>query len=193
MWPEGLSEIQEWWPELANFWPADEDLVDYYLETNENLVRELRDAPADLECRTFLEAPSPLAMWARRQAHETAIHRFDAETATPETKPFMPEFAADGIDELLMAFAPRGDSFPVESDQTMAVRTVDTGDDWLVTMTPTGIQSARTSGPSDVVLEGTASDLYLALWNRGDDREVSFSGDRSAFTAWREGHRVRWS
>ena len=39
-----------------------------------------RRAP-DLECWTFLRAPSPLAMWARRQAHETAIHRVDAELA----------------------------------------------------------------------------------------------------------------
>jgi len=40
----------------------------------------LASAPPDLDCLTFLAAPSPLAMWARRQAHETAIHRVDAES-----------------------------------------------------------------------------------------------------------------
>ena len=40
-----------------------------------------RAHPTTCECWTFLPAPSPLAMWARRQAHETAIHRVDAELA----------------------------------------------------------------------------------------------------------------
>ena len=46
-----------------------------------DLVAALAAAPDDLECWTFLPAPSPRAMWARRQAHETAIHRVDAELA----------------------------------------------------------------------------------------------------------------
>ena len=37
--------------------------------------------PTTCECWTFLPAPSPRAMWARRQAHETAIHRVDAQLA----------------------------------------------------------------------------------------------------------------
>ena len=41
----------------------------------------LRSAPADLDCFTFLPAESARHFWARRQAHETAIHRVDAENA----------------------------------------------------------------------------------------------------------------
>src|SRR5262249_60086760 len=62
---------------------------------------------------TFLEAPSPVAFWARRQAHETAIHRVDADQAAAGAgkagggAPFTPRFAADGIDELIMGFVGR--------------------------------------------------------------------------------------
>ena len=34
-----------------------------------------------MRCFAFLPAPSPLAFWARRQAHETGIHRADVESA----------------------------------------------------------------------------------------------------------------
>ena len=96
---EGVSELADLeaaWPDLANFWPDDESLIDYYLATNSNLVAELESAPADLATWTFLPAPSPLAMWARRQAHETAVHRFDAENAAAIPSRFAPAFAADG-------------------------------------------------------------------------------------------------
>ena len=92
----------------------DADLIASYREGVAALVRTLRAADPDVACATFLPAPSPLAFWARRQAHETAIHRFDAQAAgraagraaDPLTA-FAPAFAADGIDELITGFAAR--------------------------------------------------------------------------------------
>ena len=75
------------------FWPDDDDLINWYLDTNANLVDALESAPPDVESFTFLPAPSPLAMWARRQAHETSIHRFDAENAAGIASEFDPTFA----------------------------------------------------------------------------------------------------
>src|SRR5205814_10717487 len=76
------------------------------------LGRALEAADPGMTCWTFLEAPSPLAFWARRQAHETAIHRVDAQQAAAgagaAVEPaFTPQFAADGIDELIMGFLGR--------------------------------------------------------------------------------------
>ena len=45
-------------------------------------------------------------VWARRQAHETAIHRYDAESASGDVNGFDLDFAVDGIDEILVGFAP---------------------------------------------------------------------------------------
>lgn len=193
MWVDDLSELSAYWPDLAVFWPSDAELIDWYLETNANLVRELTAAPADLECRTFLPAPSPLAMWARRQAHETAVHRFDAELAGHTRTSFDPAFAADGIDEMLIAFAPRGSEFAIGGPGTMAVHANDTGDRWQVTMTPNGITTIRGEGPNDVTVTGSASDLYLTVWNRGDDSTVEVAGDRDLLDTWHQGHRIRWS
>ena len=56
-------------------WPGDEELADWFEAGYRALVSALEAAPPDLQCWTFLTAPSPLAFWSRRQAHETAIHR----------------------------------------------------------------------------------------------------------------------
>ncbi len=192
---EGVSELADLeaaWPDLANFWPDDEALIDYYLATNANLVAELESAPSDLATWTFLRAPSPRQMWARRQAHETAIHRFDAESATTSVSGFDPAFASDGIDEILTAMAPRNDGLPLESNVTMAIRPTDVPERWLVTLGPDGIETVRADSPADLVLTGLASDLYLAVWNRGDDTAIELTGDPTVLDTWRARHRSRW-
>jgi uncharacterized protein (TIGR03083 family) len=187
-----LDELAEFWPKLAVFWPDDKDLIDWYLETNANLVNTLESAPLDVERWTFLAAPSPLAMWARRQAHETAVHRFDAQNAVGTTSGFDPVFASDGIDEMVGGFAPRATEFPTTSTRTMVVRANDTDDSWHLTLTPDGITTASGNGPADVTLSGDASDLYLALWNRNEDSGVTVTGDAELLDLWHNNKRVRW-
>jgi uncharacterized protein (TIGR03083 family) len=193
LWPDDISEHAESWPELAVFWPDDSDLIDWYLETNANLVRALESASPDDDLPTFLPAPSPLAMWARRQAHETAVHRFDAENAAAIPSRFAPAFAADGIDELLAAFAPRKQEFPIATAKIMHVHASDTDDHWFMTMGPDGIATSRDERPADVTVGGAASDLYLLLWNRAEDARVAVTGERELLDMWHGNHRVRWS
>ena len=97
---EQRAFTSRFWPELGVFWVDDGDLVDRYLRTNANLVGALESATAGLEAWTFLPAPSPLAMWARRQAHETAIHRYDAEAADDDPSGYDMALSSDGIDEI---------------------------------------------------------------------------------------------
>lgn len=192
-WIDDLEELVAFWPDLAVFWPDDDKLTEWYLDSNANLVSALQSAPLDVEAFTFLPAPSPLAMWARRQAHETAVHRFDAENAAGIESELAPVFAADGIDELLAAFAPRRKEFPVEFERAMHVHAVDTDDHWRVTMSPDGIVTTRDEGPADLTLSGTAADLYLVLWNRAKDSKVAVAGDAELLEKWHGNHRVRWS
>src|SRR5205823_12484010 len=84
--------------------PDDRDLVAWFRSGHANLLRTLERADPDIRCWTFLPAPSPLAFWARRQAHETTVHRADAQSATRGIVPVEPPFAVDGIDELLLGF-----------------------------------------------------------------------------------------
>jgi uncharacterized protein (TIGR03083 family) len=187
------AAFAEFWPELGIFWPEDAVLIDWYLRTNANLLDVLISAAPDLEAWTFLPAPSARAMWARRQAHEIAIHRFDAEHAGHAETGFEPAFADDGIDEILAGFAPRMRSFSIEGKSTMAVHATDTDTRWHLRMSSEGIRTVTGAEPADMTLSGAASDLYLALWNRGDDTAISIEGDRSVMDTWRKQLRIQWT
>jgi uncharacterized protein (TIGR03083 family) len=187
-----LDDLRAAWPDLAVFWPEDDDLADSYLATNTNLVSVLEAAPIDLDTWTFLPAPSPRQMWARRQAHETAIHRYDAESASGVVTGFDTSFAADGLDEVLMGFAPRTDELPLDRHVRMVVAPDDVPDRWTVTLGPDGIDTVPHAGTADLALSGTASDLYLAMWNRGDDSAITTTGDLGVLDIWRNRHRARW-
>ncbi len=85
----------------------DPELLAWFRAGYAALAETLATADPALEFATFMAAPSALAFWARRQAHETAIHRADAESAAGTTPEYPAEFAADGIDELIMGFGRR--------------------------------------------------------------------------------------
>ena len=106
--------------------PSDGGLTEWFRDGVGALASGLRDAPADLSCWTFLDAPSPRAFWARRQAHETAIHRVDLEGVAGPVGAFPPAFAADGIDELLFRFLGRPGRAPrVAAPVTLRLEAVD--------------------------------------------------------------------
>jgi uncharacterized protein (TIGR03083 family) len=175
--------------------PAEDDaLLEWYRAGHAALVQSLRAAPDDLECFTFLPAPSPLAFWARRQAHETAIHRADAESAGGPITAFPPGFAQDGIAEMLQGFAARK-SQAISIPGTLLLRPHDQGPAWRVQLGGEHTEAVPVDagmnepGPSTAVA-GSASDLYLWLWNR--PAAVAISGDRTVAERWGD-VRVRWS
>ncbi|MEU2184453.1 maleylpyruvate isomerase family mycothiol-dependent enzyme [Streptomyces thermolilacinus] len=174
-------------------------LLDWYREGHDLLVAALSCAPEDLGCWTFLPAPSPLAFWARRQAHETTVHRVDAESAlglVAGRSPVGPELAADGIDELLCGFHGR-DKSRVRTDPpgALRVRTTDTDDVWTVTLSADAPRTTRTAdGPAECELTGPAEALYLSLWNRlpAGTPAVTVTGDDRLARLWRETSPVTW-
>jgi uncharacterized protein (TIGR03083 family) len=183
--------------ELLADGPSDARLLGAYRIGHRELADTLRAADPAISCATFLPAPSPLAFWARRQAHETAIHRADAELAarSPVT-PFSPEFAADGIDELLTGFAPRDrPAVRPPAPHTLQVHTTDADGHWHLLIGPAGIEARRGHGPADTVVSGTAHELYLLLWNRQDaaSAAVTIWGDLNVLQLWRDALRVQWA
>ncbi|GAA3490885.1 maleylpyruvate isomerase family mycothiol-dependent enzyme [Streptomyces cremeus] len=174
------------------------ELLSWFREGHAGLVAALRGAPADLECWTFLPAPSPLAFWARRQAHETAVHRMDAASAAGcEVGDVPAEFAADGIDELLVAFHARDRSrVRPAKPGTLRIRPTDgpPGTVWTVRLSPDGpprtVRDDR--GPADTELSGSAGALYAVLWNRAPVDAVSLSGNPRLAALWRESSPITW-
>jgi uncharacterized protein (TIGR03083 family) len=172
----------------------DGELIPQFRRGHAALVAALEGAPAGLACWTFLAALSPLAFWARRQAHETAIHRVDAEAAAGLTSSCAPELAADGIDELLRGFLsrPRG-RLVADPPVSLGVRTTDTGDTWTIHIEPAGRRVTPGAEDADCRVSGAASDLYLLLWNRRSaDRAVGVEGDGAVLDLWRERATIRW-
>ena len=54
-----------------------------------------------------------------------------------------------------------------------------------------GRSSFEADDAADAVLEGTAAQLYLGLWNRGN--EITETGPIGVLEQWRRMQRVRWS
>jgi uncharacterized protein (TIGR03083 family) len=178
------------------------DLPAYYREGHAALVQALRGAPADLVAMTFLkDAPAPREFWARRQAHETTIHMVDALAAalgrfpTAAEADLDPALAADGIDELLRGFFTRGRSKLFDGEEyVIAAEAVDVGRRWVLhvaerlTVAPDDAADVETMAAT---ITGSAAEVYLALWNRGEEVEVA--GRPDVLERWRATQRVGWS
>jgi uncharacterized protein (TIGR03083 family) len=174
---------------------SDEELIPSFRRGHAALVAALSGAPSDLACWTFLAAPSPLAFWARRQAHETAIHRVDAETAAGWESACTPSFGADGVDELMRGFLARSRGRLVANPPVvLVVSATDTADAWTIQIGPDRRVVELGAAPADCHLSGAAADLYLLLWNRRSlDARVKVEGDRRVPELWRERATIRWS
>jgi uncharacterized protein (TIGR03083 family) len=126
--------------------------------------------------------------WARRAAHETAIHRLDAEYALAEHGHdllFDPAFAADGIDEVLSALVFRIQDWQKPHPTGRVLNhAADAGQTWLVSHRP-GQQpdvgaprdAALGSPETDATVAGTADAVYRRVWGRPSTAMVT--GDQA--------------
>jgi uncharacterized protein (TIGR03083 family) len=169
------------------------DPVLWLREGGLRLIAALKEAPVDLEAFVFLNnARPPRLFWARRQCHETTIHSVDVLAAklgrfpTADETWVTQQIALDGIDELLTGFLTRPKS-KLRSDEpiSFAIRATDVDHAWSVQVSTEApvVQSGR-HDRADHVLEGSAEQLYLALWNRSD--EVTGEG----YDLWRRTARI---
>jgi len=189
--------------ELLGSGPGDDELLDWYRTGHTELLVTLRAADPATTCWTVVPGPSCVASWARRQAHETAIHRVDAELAGGAATPFPAEFAEDGIDELLTGFfgqdPGRAGTIAAGPGEVLAIRAKDTGQSWYVQLTSDGkdayaVGRGESTDAPACILAGSASALYLLLWNRAEleTAGVAVAGDADVLSAWRENMRVTW-
>jgi uncharacterized protein (TIGR03083 family) len=171
-------------PALAARPPEDAQLLGWYGEGLDKLVQVLADAEPHLD-----------DFWPRRMAHETTVHRFDAELAAHSRGGgFDAALAADGVGEVVESMLGlRAADEPLASAWgDVLVECTDTGDRWLVHLEPGKVTSERPEQRPrrfDARISGPAADLYLVLWGRlpldpvepGRSRRrlVEVGGDRS--------------
>jgi uncharacterized protein (TIGR03083 family) len=124
--------------------------------------------------------------WFRRMAHETVIHRIDAELAVGAVTPIDEALALDGVDEVL-DFLPLTGSWP-------EVPNIDFGIVSIVASTTNGSKVwdlkftneaatvstvAESNGAAHLVISGDAEAMDLYLWGRIDssDPRISITGE----------------
>ena len=139
----------------------------------------------------------PGGFWARRMAHETAVHLADAELAVGREIRIAADLAADGIDEWLwLTVTDPGDQLPLRDEgQTLHVHATDGGLDgageWLVRRIASGLALERGHARADVAVRGPATPLFLGLLRRLPLAEpgVQVLGDEALLGYWLENTR----
>jgi uncharacterized protein (TIGR03083 family) len=175
--PEGPQQESDW-----DQGPAEDAGVDtvlaWFRERRDELVDQLETRGPDASAYTWYDDDQTVGFWYRRMAQEVAVHRVDVESGTGMQSPVGHDLAVDGIDEVLDWFlvfqgADVGPDGPGRG--TVAIRT---GDHiWRVALNPDDTDLSRDPGPSDALVTGEASELYLWLWGRRPDDAVRMEGD----------------
>ena len=122
-------------------------------------------------------APKTAAFWSRRMAHEVTVHRIDAQAAAGTGSVVDPDFAADGVAEVLTRLIPRHtDAWAVgKLSGTVLYHAADAGRAWTVRLVagqlPQTAAEAVTEPDASVV--GLADAVYRAVWGRPSGAVVS--------------------
>jgi len=150
--------------------PTNDVLADHLRTGVDELVATLEAQEPDARTWHPFAAPLVVAVWPRRQAQETMIHRWDAENAACRPGPLDPTIAADGILEFFELIAPR----VVDRDGRVApkgVLRIECPDAGFVCTVSSGttvdveLGDGVTAMP-DATIAGRAEDVLLALWRR---------------------------
>jgi uncharacterized protein (TIGR03083 family) len=129
--------------------------------------------------------------WARRQANETAVHRWDAQLAAGTTEPIEHDLAIDGIDEFF-ALIPfwRSEWTLHGAGESIHLHCTDGEGEWLVRLAADGVLVTREHAKGDVAMRAPASDLLLFLYGRVDPSSAEVFGDASLLERWQQ--LVQW-
>lgn len=167
-------------PDAGERSPRGPDILPWYGERLDALLTELELHDPSEPSRSFL-GPAPVGFWFRRQAHEVAVHRWDAEHAADPraVTPFLPPQAADGVDEWLDVFVPRAfarSAPPAELvgaslhlDASEPVDELAGLGEWTLRLTADGGVAERGQLTGDASLLGSAADLLLTVWHRSSE------------------------
>lgn len=149
--------------------PEREPPVEWYRASAAHLVAALRAAGPEAPAWTLWDGRTA-AFWARRQAHELAVHSFDLLEALGRASLWrLPEdLALDGIREVLDGFYPRQVRLGRSSGLPGVVRLEVTHDDGRPAASL--VLPAASGGEGDEATLGTvtgaAPEVYLGLWGR---------------------------
>ena len=166
--------------------PEPSEAIDWFADGATALADALASVAPDEAVWTW--APDHQArFWARRMAHEVAVHRWDAQTAVGAPQPIDRELAVDGIQEAFDIMPARlAANPPSGGGETIHLHCTDGEGEWLLRLTPEGVDVTREHAKGDVAARGTASDLLLLVWGRIEPDAVDVFGDAALLARWQD-------
>ncbi|GAA4784307.1 maleylpyruvate isomerase family mycothiol-dependent enzyme [Actinomycetospora chlora] len=175
---------------------GDDDMSTWLLEGAAAVTQAIRAVDEDTLVGGFGRLV-PVSFWARRQCHETLVHRADAEIAAgqdplPDVDPVI---AVDAIDEHLEMVVRGASRRPgLQGDgATLHLHATDEGlrdgaGEWVVTLGADGPVVEHAHRKSDTAVRGPARALLSVLTGREgpEDAGVDVLGAADLLTRWRE-------
>jgi uncharacterized protein (TIGR03083 family) len=152
----------------------------------DDLVTALQEAAPDTTMWSWSRDVVPnAAFWARRMAHESSVHRFDAQIAHAMPQPIDSELAADGLDEFLDVLTPglydrNGGTGPHGTIQLLSTDDVS----WCLGLEPDSVERLDVVTEPDASARGTSSLLLLAAYGRVPWTSLTVEGDLGLLTKW---------
>jgi uncharacterized protein (TIGR03083 family) len=196
-----VARIHRWAAEIVEARPAEPEghwkhlqaptgpaVFDYVATGVAQLADTLARADPEEPCWSWTDDRT-VRFWARRQAHELAIHRWDAQLAAGKTEPIEHRQAVDSIQELfdIRGFRPGGPT--PGHGETIHLHCTDGEGEWLARFEPDRVVVTHEHAKADAAARGTASDLLLLMWGRIPVDQVEVFGDTSLLDAWQNGMR----
>jgi uncharacterized protein (TIGR03083 family) len=183
------------WPPARQL-PEGLDPIAWYREGASRLSQALAAADPAAPAKTFSREQT-VGFWIRRMAHETLVHRIDAEQAHGCESQVDPELAADGVAEIVEVFITR---FPDDWGEFLPGDTVvriDTADQsWMLRLgrfvgtkreevidMPKAVVD-QNADPA-ATISGDPGRVLLWMWGRAPLDDITVVGDAAA------AHRLR--
>jgi uncharacterized protein (TIGR03083 family) len=154
--------------------PLEGDAFAVWTDEYSELLATLDAVDPDLPSWNWAPQAKKAIFWPRRMAHETAVHRWDAQMAAGLAEPIEATLASDGVTEVLDTWLPSGRRrMPAERTGVVALHATDVDQVWFVRLRGSGVAllDSDTLLDSDdhherATASGSASDLVLALFGR---------------------------
>jgi uncharacterized protein (TIGR03083 family) len=174
--------------------PSGTGVLDWWDERFAALLRVLDAIDPELPAWNWAPQAKKAAFWHRRMAHETAVHRWDAQFSLVSAEPIEAKLAVDGVAEVLDSWLPAGKGAgQADVHGMVALSATDVEHEWFVRLRGRGglaLLDTDTLLDSDehherAVARGTASDLMLALYGRVGFDVLEVTGEERLLEALR--------
>jgi uncharacterized protein (TIGR03083 family) len=175
--------------------PTGRAAIQWWADEHAELVQLLDTIDPQMPAWNWAPQAKRAGFWHRRMAHETAVHRWDAQIAVGSVDPIEARLAADGVSEVLDTWLPAGRRRgPVDRSGVVRLAATDADQQWFLRLRGEGVALLDTDTLLDTddhhtraLARGTASDLDLALWGRVPFDVLEATGDATLLESLRAG------